>query len=158
MPTRPASPASESHAPSRPPELEDASRDPSLLRMVKNLRDDSLTLVRQEIALAKREMIGKVSGLGRNAVFLAIGAFVGLFGLFFVLLSLNNLLFAGLARVGFSGSVANWLAPVLVGMGLLIVALGVVLKALRSMRKSPIPDKTMETLREDKEWIKGKLR
>lgn len=152
----PARPATDSRA-SAHPELDDSSRDPSLLRMVKNLRDDSLTLVRQEIALAKREMLAKVTGLGRHAVFLATGALVGLFGLFFVLLSLNNLLFAGLARAGFSGSVANWLAPVLVGMGALIVALGLVLKALRGMRLSPVPDKTLETLREDKEWIKGKM-
>lgn len=134
-------------------------RDPSLIRIVRDLRDDSLTLIRQEVALAKREMVEKFTGLGRNTVFLAIGALAGLFGLFFVLLALNNLLFSGLARAGFSGGVANWFAPILVGMGLFIVALSFVLKGLRKMRMAmSMPDKTMETIREDREWIKGKMK
>ena len=86
---------------------ETARDQASLISIIKDLRDDALTLGRQEIALAKREMAYKVTRLGRNAVFLGIGAVVALYGLFFVLLSLNNLLFAGLGQAGFSGSVAN---------------------------------------------------
>ena len=134
-------------------------RDPSFIRIVRDLRDDSLTLIRQEIALAKREMTEKFTAMGRNAVFLAAGALAGLFGLFFVLLALNNLLFSGLVRAGFSGGVSNWFAPALVAMGLFIVALTIALKGLRKMRKAmSMPDKTMETIREDRTWIKGKMR
>lgn len=131
---------------------------PSILRMIRDLRDDALTLGRQEIALAKREMAVKVTRLGRNAVFLGIGALTALYGLFFMLLSLNNLLFAGLGRAGFSGAVANWFAPALVGMMLLVVALSLALKALRAMRKAgALPEKAMAAMREEKEWLMRKI-
>lgn len=134
-------------------------RDPSIIQMVKDLRNDAMTLVRQEVALARKEMTRKVAGLGRNAVFLAVGALVGLYGLFFILLALNNLLFAGLAKAGFSGPVSNWFAPVLLGMGLGIVALIFALKGLKSMRQaSAVPEKTMETIRDDRDWVKGKIK
>lgn len=132
--------------------------EPSILRMLKDLRDDALTLGRQEIALAKREMTSKATRLGRNTAFFGISALTALYGLFFVLLSLNNLIFAGLDRAGFSGAVANWFAPVLVGMMLLVVALALMLKALRAMRKArTVPERTVATLREDKEWLKRKI-
>lgn len=136
----------------------DGRPEPSILRMIKDLRDDALALGRQEIALAKREMASKATRLGRNAVFLGIGAVIALYGLFFVFLSVNNLIFAGLGKAGFSGAVANWLAPVLVGMMLLVVALALTLKSLRAMRKArPVPERTVATLREDKEWLKRKI-
>jgi hypothetical protein len=133
-------------------------RQPNLIRIIKTLRDDAMTLVRQEVALAKREVMGKVANMGKNAVFLGVGGVIAVFGLFFVLLALNNLIFAGLARA-FSGATANWLAPALTGMSILIAALFLILKSLRGMRRSaPIPDRTLETLRDDKEWVKGKLK
>ena len=139
--------------------LDNRDRQPSLIRIVKDLRDDTLALVRQEVALAKSEVTGKVSSLGKNSAFLAVGAVAGIFGLFFVLLALNNLIFAGLAAAGFSGATANWFAPVLLGMALLIAALAFALKAMRSMRKAVhMPEKTMETIREDRDWVKGKFK
>jgi hypothetical protein len=134
-------------------------RDPSLIRIVKDLRDDTLALVRQEVALAKSEVTGKVSSLGRNSAFLAVGAVAAVFGLFFVLLAVNNLIFTGLAAAGFSGATANWMSPVLLGMALLIAALAFALKAMRSMRKAVrLPEKTVETIREDRDWVKGKFK
>lgn len=134
-------------------------RDPSFIEIIRDLRDDALTLVRQEVALAKREMGVKATRIGRNAVFLGAGALTGFFGLFFVLLALNNLLFAGLAKAGFSGTVANWMSPALLGMLILIVGLSFTLAALRSMRRSlHLPDRTMESLRDDRDWLKEKLR
>lgn len=134
-------------------------RESSLIRIVKDLRDDALSLIRQEVALAKSEIGRKAFLAGRNVAFLAVGVLLGLYGLFFVLLSLNNLLFAGLAAAGFSGSVSNWFAPGLLGMGLFIGALLLTLKALKGMRKAAqAPEKTMATLRDDKDWIKGKIR
>lgn len=137
----------------------DRERPPSLIRIVKDLRDDTLALVRQEVALAKSEVAGKVSRLGKNTVFLAIGALAGFLGLFFVLLAINNLLFTGLTASGFSGANANWIAPVLLGMALLINALAFVLSAMRSFQKTMnMPEKTMESIREDRDWVKGKFK
>jgi hypothetical protein len=135
------------------------TRQPTLVRMIKGLRDDVVTLARQEVALAKREIAGKVTSLGKNAVYIGLGGVIGVFGLFFVLLAVNNGIFAGLTAAGFSGGTANWLAPALTGSLILVIALSLVLKSLRGMRRStPIPDRTLETLRDDKEWMKGKFK
>jgi hypothetical protein len=137
----------------------EAVDDPSFIRILRELRDDGLSLVRQEVALARREIMDQIAMLGRNAAFLAAGALAGVFGLFFVLLALSNLLFTGLAKAGFSGAIADWLAPAMVGMSILIVALSFALKSLRGLRKSsPMPRQALETLREDKVWLQEKFR
>jgi hypothetical protein len=134
-------------------------RDPSIVRIIRDLRDDTLSLVRQEVALAKREMALQAGKLGRNAAFLGAGGLIAVFGILFALLAVSNLLFAGLAKAGFSGAVANWLAPALLGMILLIVAASLALKSLRGMRRAlPVPRKAWGALKEEKEWIKGRIR
>jgi hypothetical protein len=139
------------------PETE--TRDPSLVQLIKDLRDDTLALLRQELALAKREMTSKIARIGRNAAFLMIGAVIGLYCLFFILLGLSDLLQAGLFASGFSGTVSTWLAPLILGMLLGIAALLLALKALRSLRREkPLPEKTVATLREDRDWLKGKVK
>lgn len=137
----------------------DTHPDSSLVQIVKDLRDDTLTLFRQEVTLVKREMGAKAASYGKNAAFIAIGAVVALYAVFFLFLSLNNLLQTGLMAAGLSGPVSAWLAPLLVGMVLGIGALLLALKAIRSMKQEkPIPEKTLESLREDKDWIQAKVK
>lgn len=136
----------------------DMHPDPSLVQIIKDLRDDTTTLFRQEVALVKREMGAKAATYGKNIAFLAVAAVVAVYALFFTLLFLNNLLQTGLLAAGMSDSVSSWLAPLLLGMILGISALLLALKAIRSLgREKPVPEKTMESIREDKDWIKGKL-
>lgn len=143
------------------PRLETGTESPpdtSLARIIRDLRDDALALLRQEVALAKREMALKFARLGRNAVFLAAGALIGFFCVFFFLLSLSDLLQAGLYATGFSGTVAGWLAPLLLAMLLGVAALTLALKALRTLRKlRPVPEGAAASLRENREWLKGKM-
>ena len=49
---------------------------PSIVDLIKELRDESTTLVRQEIALAKAELSEKASKAAVNAAFLGMGAVV----------------------------------------------------------------------------------
>src|SRR4051812_31541962 len=111
----------------------DTYPDASLLKIIRDLRDDVTALFRQEVALAKREMVGKATTFGKNSVYLALGAIVGLYALFFVLFFVNNLLQHGLSAIGFSDPIAAWFAPLLLGMLLGIAALVLSLKALKSM-------------------------
>src|SRR5690606_14759373 len=135
----------------------DTHSDPSLVQIIKDLRDDTTTLFRQEVALVKKEMAAKAATYGKNVGFLAVAAVVAVYAVFFTLLFLNNLLQTGLSAAGLSESVSLWLAPLVLGMVLGIGALFLALKALRSLgREKPIPEKTMESIREDKDWIKGK--
>jgi hypothetical protein len=137
----------------------DTYPDSSFVKIIKDLRDDATALFRQEVALAKREMAGKAVTYGKNTVFLGIGALVGLYALFFVFLFLNNLLHTGMTALGLSEAVASWFAPLLMGMLLGIGALVLTLKALKAMRKEkPLPQRTLDSIREDKDWIKEKVK
>jgi hypothetical protein len=137
----------------------DTHPDPSIVKIIKDLRDDVTALFRQEVALAKREMSGKAVTYGRNAAFLGLGALVGVFAVLFFCLFLNNLLRAGLTGLGFPDPIAVWFAPLILGMLLGIGALLLSLKALKAMRKEkPLPQRTLDTIRDDADWVKGKLK
>jgi hypothetical protein len=139
--------------------IESETHDPSLIRIFRDLKDDATALLRQEVALAKREMAAKASTMARNTIFLVLGGFVGCYCLLFLLLSADSLLQAGLFATGFSGTVSAWLAPLLLGMLLGITALFLTLKSLRTLRKQkPVPEQTLATLREDRDWLKGRER
>lgn len=137
----------------------DTHPDTSLIEIIKDLRDDTLTLFRQEVALVKREMAAKAVSYGKNAAFIAVGAVVAVYAVFFLFLFLNNLLRTGLTATGLSDPVSSWIAPLMMGMLLGIGALLLALKAIRAMKKeTPLPEKTLESLREDKDWIQAKVR
>ena len=137
----------------------DTHPESSVLRIIKDLRDDTTSLFRQEVALAKRELAGKAITFGKNTVLIAVAALIGLYAVFFFFFFLNNLIQAGVHRAGFSPAVSAWFAPLLVGMLLGIGALILALKSLKTIRKEKaIPQRTMDSIREDKDWIKGKLK
>ncbi|MDB5049294.1 MAG: hypothetical protein JWO30_2365 [Fibrobacteres bacterium] len=137
----------------------DTYPDSSFVKIIKDLRDDATALFRQEVALAKREMAGKVATYGKNTVFLGMGALIGLYALFFVFLFLNNLLHTGLTAMGTPEAVASWFAPLLLAMLLGVGALLLSLKALKAMRKEKaLPQRTLDSIREDRDWIKGKVK
>jgi hypothetical protein len=137
----------------------DTHPDSSFIKIIKDLRDDATALFRQEVALAKREIAGKAAIYGKNSVFLVLGAVIGIFALFFICLFLNNLLHVGLTAMGISDPVASWLAPLILGMLLGIGGLLLSLKALKTMRREkPVPQKTLDSFREDKDWIRGKMK
>ena len=67
---------------------EPGERDDSLAAAVTEVSEKVSVLVREEIELAKVEVLTKVSSLGRGAAAVAIGAVFGVFALIFVLLTI----------------------------------------------------------------------
>lgn len=139
--------SSESHAP--PNSL------PSLLR---DLRDETSTLLRQEVALAKAELKENTSRLTKHAVKIAVGGFVAYAGAIVLLIGLGHLLGVLLENFGLSEGVAQWLAPTLVGLAVVIVGWVMLSGAKRALAHDQIaPRQTVESLRANKEWVRGKL-
>jgi uncharacterized membrane protein YqjE len=102
-------------------------------------------LVRQEIDLAKAEMSQKAAEAGKHVALIVLGVTLANAAL----LSLVAALVLGL-----SNFMEAWLAALLVGLGVGIIAALMAwsgIQALRSME--PLPEQTLETLREDKEWL-----
>jgi hypothetical protein len=110
------------------------------------LANNSAALVRDEIELAKQEMREKVSVLRSGAVTIAVGGLLA----FVALLTLAAAAVAGLAHVMDTALAALLVGVVLAAVGGSIAFIGIG----RLKRTSLKPQQTIETLEEDKEWLK----
>ena len=115
-------------------------------QLLGRLANDSSTLVRSELMLAKRELSEKVA-IGSKAAALLMGA--GLLGL-------ASVIFFGMTALELLALVLpRWAAALIIALGLVIVA-GIVagIGIGRLKRTTFKPEQTIETLEEDKEWLK----
>jgi hypothetical protein len=129
----------------------------SIGQLLKELTQESSTLLKQEVSLAKTEMSEKASRIGANLGEVAVGGAVALLGAIALLLAavygltsiLNNFM---------NQEVAVWLAPLIVGGVLAAVGYSLIKKALATLKQESItPQKTTQSLQENKEWLKEKI-
>jgi hypothetical protein len=126
--------------------------------LVRQLRDDTISLVSAEVALAKSEVSEKLSRMGRNLGHLAVGALIASSSLMLVLMSLGYLLGELFVRRGYEPGVAAFLGFLLVGLAVGGVSATLVAKAIKSLRSDSIkPERTVRSLQEDKQWAQSKL-
>ncbi len=141
-----------------PPGTTTAARSESITALVRELRDASLSLVRQELLLARTELSEKAACVGRNTGYLAIGGTVAYLGVTFVLLGLAAGMFSIFVAAGMDWGVAIWLAPLAIGLVCGVIGAVLVTKALATFRKeSLVPQKTITSLQETKEWAQRKM-
>jgi uncharacterized membrane protein YqjE len=118
----------------------------SIGELFAELSQKTTTLVRQEIELAKVEMSQKASRVGKNVGFLLIGSVVAYTGLLAVVA-------AGIVLLG--EVIAYWLSAAIIGVVIAAVGGVLVVKGANTLRQEePTPRETIETLQEDKEWLK----
>lgn len=131
--------------------------EPSIGELIRELRDQSTTLLRQEIELAKVETTEKARLLGRSGAILGIGGLVAYLGCLFALLGISFLLSAGLVKAGWNDVHARWLGPLIVGVVVGIAGYVMIRKGLHTFkRESLIPQQTLQSLQESQEWAKQK--
>ena len=126
-------------------------RERSTGELVKDLSEQASTLVRQEMELAKAEMAekGKVAGAGLGL--LAGAAVAGLLMLgaltAFLVLALDE-------------GMDAWLAALIVTVLWGVVAGGLAVVGREKLREmgTPVPEKTVESVKEDIEWLKHPTR
>lgn len=127
---------------------------PTLLR---DLRDQATTLLRQEVALARAEIAEKTDHTARNLGYLMFGALLGFAGFVVLLMSAVEGVRLGLARVGQAHN-APWLAPLIVGGLVTLIGLAFVQKAKSSLKRtSVVPERTVRTIKENQQWIASKV-
>jgi len=132
--------------------------DRSLGQILRDLRDETSQLLRQEVDLAKTEMSEKMSRLGSNMGSVATGGAV-LFAGALVLLAALTLGLVALFSQFMDRDVAMWLAPLLVGGVLAFIGYGMVKKALQALKQEGIaPQRTTQSLKENKEWLTAKMK
>jgi len=134
------------------------TNEPNLVDLLKQLRDDTSTLVREEVALAKTEMSEKASMFSRNAAFLAVGAMIGYSALLLILLAVSSLLAELFVSMGMGQGTAGFLGLLVVGLIVGAISAALVMKGIKALKgKTLAPDKTIETLKEDKEWAQRRF-
>lgn len=137
---------------------ETASPPPSIPNLLKELRNETVTLFHQEVALAKAELKENTSRAASHASHLAVGAFVAYAGIIVLLIGLGHLLGALLVRAGMSADLADWLAPSIVGLAIALIGWGMLAKARKALAHEDfVPRQTLASLRENKQWAENKL-
>lgn len=130
--------------------MQQSRDDRSIGELFADLSRDMSRLVRDEIVLARTEMTQKASRAGMDVAGMAAGALI-LYGGFLVLLAT--------AVIALAYAMPWWLAALIVGV--VVVAVGGGLAWYYWNRLSsinPTPRQTVETLKEDKEWMKEQAR
>jgi hypothetical protein len=129
----------------------------SLADLIRDLRDESTVLLRQEVALAKTELTEKAAKVGRNTAYLVVGGAIALLGANFLLMAVSAGMTVAINSTEWEPH-GVWIAPLIVGIVVGVIAASMVSKAQNALRHvSVIPEKTIETLREDKQWAQAKV-
>lgn len=123
----------------------------SLGQLFGDLSRQLSTLIRQEIVLARTEMTTKATAVGRDAATIGLGGAL-LYAAFLTLLGAIVLL---LIDLGVPGWVAALGVAVIVG-----VVGGIMISAGRQSltRQQFAPTRTVETLKDDADWAKERVR
>lgn len=140
------------------PRLNGAGESRSLGDLFRELSQEGRTLVRQEVDLAKTELAEKASVYTRNAASIAAGGAL----LLVALMAVGTAVTYGLIVLFdqfLPFEVAVWLGPLVLGAVLGLVGWSMIRKAKEAMaREGLTPQRTLDTLREDKDWLKSKVR
>jgi uncharacterized membrane protein YqjE len=124
--------------------------DRSIGELIADLSRETTTLVRQEVQLAKAEMSQKASRVGKNVGFLVVGGVVAYTGLLAIVAAVIIVL---------GNAIPLWVSALAVGLVIAIVGLILVLKGANTLRQEdPTPQETIETLKEDREWLRDQTR
>jgi len=130
--------------------MTERERDASVSQLIGGIVGDAQELVRKEIALARQEIREEIGNAKDAGIKLAIaGAVLGIGGLLLVLT-----LAQGLADLL---DWPTWAGYGLVGLVLAIVGYFLLSSAQKQIKQiSPVPAKTVETIKENVEWIKDR--
>jgi hypothetical protein len=132
-------------------ETGDDLRERPLGELLRMLSQETTTLVKQELELAKAEVQQKGKQAGVGAGFLGGAGIAGLLALG----ALTACLILALANV-----MPDWLAALIVAVLWGAVAAVLALRGRDKVKDAapPVPEQTAETLKEDVEWAKTRMR
>ena len=119
---------------------------PSVPELLSRLATESSHLVRDEIALAKQELHEKEVILRTGVMWAAVSASVGLAAL---------LALCGAAAAALAPVIGAWQALLVVGGGLVLISGVVAFVSAGILKRMTLkPEQTLDSLEENKEWLK----
>ena len=131
---------------------------PTIGELLKDLRGESTLLLREEIALAKKEISEKISSTALNLTYVVGGALVAYVAITFLFLAISSVVAQALVDQGIGIGWAIFLGLLIVALVIGAVSAAMIVKGVQTLKKqSLIPEKTVETLKEDKTWAQNKI-
>ena len=124
------------------------SRERSSAEVLKDIIGNAQEMIRSEVRLAKAELKEEIGKTVDGAKLLGAGAGAGLFALGFVLVAVAQFL---------AEYMPGWAATLTVGV-VLGVAAAVMIMSGKGKVKVPTPDKTIENVKENVEWVKNQTK
>ena len=126
-------------------------RERPIGELFSKLSAETSTLIRQEMELARAELTEKGKEAGKGAGLFGGAGAVGLLG--------AGALTAGLILL-LDTAIAGWLAAVLVGLVYVAVAAVLAMQGRNRIQAAtpPMPEQTIDTVKEDVEWAKTRAR
>ena len=122
----------------------------SLGDLFSELASETSTLVKQEVALAQTELTQKATKVGKNVGYLVVGGAVAYAALLAFV--------AGLIIILGNALDNHWLAAFLVGIVIAVAAAVMIMSALSALKATGItPTQTVETIKEDAQWLKDQV-
>lgn len=111
--------------------------------------EDLQNIIRGEVQLAKTEIKEDAGKLGKALGMIGAAVFLALVGFIFLMLGVTYLL---------NKSIEMWMAAGLVGLVLLLIGAILAMRGKSQMQEANmVPDKTIESLKEDKEWASRQI-
>lgn len=122
------------------------ARRESLGELIGELASQSASLVRDEVALARQELQQKLKTVQLAASVIVIGAVIALIG---------ALAICAAVIIALAEYVGHWQSALIIGVILVVVAGVIVLIGISRFKQTSLrPEQTIETLEENKEWLK----
>jgi uncharacterized membrane protein YqjE len=117
-----------------------------LSEMVSGVVENLQNIVRYEVQLAKTELTDEAKTAGKGIAMLAVGALVGFYAVGLFLLT---------AVWALATQVDRWLAALIVGVVVAVVAGILAMIGKKQLEEfNPKPEQTIESVKEDIEWVK----
>jgi len=122
-------------------------RDRPINELLKQLANETTTLVRQELELAKAETREKAGKAGPG---------VGMWGAAGAVALLSAGALTAFLVLALDGAMPNWLAALIVGLVYAAIAAVLYVTGKRRVEEagSPVPEKTIESVKEGVQWAK----
>lgn len=122
----------------------------SLADVLQDIVGNIQEISRSEFRLAKAEIREEAAKATRSSIPLAIGLVLSLYALGFILLAAVN---------GLSVVVDPWLAALIVGVAVLVVALALISVGRKRLKEvKVVPQKTIGTVKENVQWARNQIR
>lgn len=130
-------------------QLQIVKEEASLGELFSQLAEQTGRLIRQEATLVQTEVANKAAAAGKNVGYIAAGAFVGYAGAMALIAAVIIIL---------SYVVPLWASALLIGAVLCVAGYFMISSGLTALRKTEwAPRETIETIKEDAQWLKKQV-